>query len=230
LNARNFLPSAPPDDAIDERRDAVVRVVADALHELGNAIGVARHFTDHAGSSLDREVIVADLEEVGRALQRAASVGRDLNDTIRREGRPRSAVSAPAVVARAAERLRRAGVDEVSITMCAVGQPLMVATTREYTLESLVCTMAGLGRPAPSVHLGVSGGDERVVISVIRDRSMPGDDRDARNVVVSVGLLGGRASFHPDPYEWFEAEVELPSGFSAVPSDTGETVRSATHG
>lgn len=209
-------------DVADEQRDALVRVVADALHDLSNALGVARHFADHAGTSLDRGVRMADLDEVQLALQRAATVTRDLGQSVRSQGRLRSGVSAPMVVARVAERLRRAGVDEVSTAISPAGAPLVVPTTREHAMESLLCDMAGLGQPGSSVHLSVTGvrrasGDEmdEIAIAVLRDRTMPGSDRDARNLVVQAGPLGGRVSFHPDSTEWYEAVVHLPSADAA---------------
>jgi signal transduction histidine kinase len=232
LSASELIHVDPPDDAdaVDERREAIVRVVSDALHELGNALGVARHFAEHAESVPGPDAVAADLEEIRRALQRATAVTRSLGETVRHEGRPRAGVAVPAVAARAAERLRRAGVDEVSLVISPADDLLIVPTAREHTLESMVCAMAGLGRPASSVHIEVSSrrdGDGAfgaraagVSLRVVRDRSNPGDDRESRNADVTAGLVGGRMSFHPDPWEWYEAEVLLPAAFSVVgPAD-----------
>lgn len=211
------------DGPVDERRDAIVRVVSEALHELGNTLGAARHYADHAELAIDREVALADLEEIRAALQRATGVARTLGETVRHEGRLRAGVSAPAVVGRVAEQLRRAGVAEVSYVASPAGDPLIVPTVRERALESLVRAMAGGGRPMASVQFEVAcwsadGDDEPdggVAIRVVRDRAHPGDDRDSMNVAVDAGLIGGRVSFHPAAWEWYEAEVRLP-GVSVV--------------
>jgi hypothetical protein len=95
-------------------------------------------------------------------------------------------------------------------------------------VESLVCTIAGLGVPMAWVRFevttwraarSVGGADTElggVAIRVVRDPAAPGDDRTSRNATVAAGLLGGTISFHPDQWQWCEAELRLPGAFAAA--------------